>query len=737
MTQITSTIGIKLVPDFTDLDRAYTSKVAELQSKVVPIRFRAQAEDGGGGPSTFAGGGQGGAYTPRSYAAAYRPSSVGGPHAYRGGGPVGDGADPYAADVQRVTLGVQKRAESMTRQLETALMSGFEAGHKSVERNAATSARSQVDDYQRLFDHTRRQLKAADDYRQLFNRTRGDLADEAAHDTAGGYRQDYRSTVRKLGQSEGYRQLFYRTRDTLGAEEEQEERQKAREQAGGYRQLYRSTVATLRRNDREDTRLGRMFAGEDARLLRALESGRDEANRKGAAAEAEGADDGEGAGGGGGGGKKSSVWRKLGLFAAGKTFGFPGLGLLNAGGASTSAAMGVAGGLAATYAIHKVIQFGQDANNVQLGSLLGGAKGQIDATLQMGANNPGVQLQNLAAGLGLIHTSQTQTYKVSRAAQNVDLVEASASDLKEQSGRRIRAMGENLESDRMGYRSGYARLRREAADERRMRTLELDAQQDDLQLDLRVAEDLKNPNDVFRARNRLENFKEQRPMLNSAARRREAARNDATDFAEGMEIQGTRASTRLTNLKTSGDSVGAAFAAADAKYVPVRNKNGKVVAIQGVYESEDAGLFKTKYDAYTAEKASNYVDLKLFELGSGMGLSSQKRQLERGIARDPIGAQAEGIVGGAEQNILGFLRGEHKDLAEQARNNGLLSMTLLRQQYTDAFRAESFDPRQYQAANPKDTQDPGAVFQQLEKGFTNLQTAVERIETKISDLVAN
>jgi hypothetical protein len=107
-----------------------------------------------------------------------------------------------------------------------------------------------------------------------------------------------------------------------------------------------------------------------------------------------------------------------------------------------------------------------------------------------------------------------------------------------------------------------------------------------------------------------------------------------------------------------------------------------------------------------------------------VSLAGRREQLQAGLARNPIGAEAIGI------GVRGFLESqqlERQGLHGEAREslaNTMLQENLLKQNYLDAFQGQAKDLRLFDVTNPRDVTDPAAVVKAIDDQTQRLEKAI-------------
>jgi hypothetical protein len=107
----------------------------------------------------------------------------------------------------------------------------------------------------------------------------------------------------------------------------------------------------------------------------------------------------------------------------------------------------------------------------------------------------------------------------------------------------------------------------------------------------------------------------------------------------------------------------------------------------------------------------------------GVAQRGEQQSIARRLARDPIGASAFAIAAGGEGEILGLQRQGRQGEAEQARANTLSRLQLVEQDYAFSFRGEQFDAQNLLINSPRDSQDPGEVFSQIDAARQQVEGA--------------
>jgi len=109
------------------------------------------------------------------------------------------------------------------------------------------------------------------------------------------------------------------------------------------------------------------------------------------------------------------------------------------------------------------------------------------------------------------------------------------------------------------------------------------------------------------------------------------------------------------------------------------------------------------------------------------GQQTRIRSLGRSLARDPYGAEGELIAGGALQDVTTSLRNGDREGARNAGREGVARLSLLKQNYSDAFRGEEYDLRNLSIQNPRDQEDPTAVMKELKTLADQILDAIKNL----------
>lgn len=103
-----------------------------------------------------------------------------------------------------------------------------------------------------------------------------------------------------------------------------------------------------------------------------------------------------------------------------------------------------------------------------------------------------------------------------------------------------------------------------------------------------------------------------------------------------------------------------------------------------------------------------------------IGLAGESTSLDRLLARDVVGSQAQGIAASGSQRIRDLAMNGMGPEAEIARANSIKQLDVLSQDYRFAFRAEAIDAQNILINNQRDSQDPMMVLGQIEDAKTTI-----------------
>lgn len=145
-------------------------------------------------------------------------------------------------------------------------------------------------------------------------------------------------------------------------------------------------------------------------------------------------------------------------------------------------------------------------------------------------------------------------------------------------------------------------------------------------------------------------------------------------------------------------------------------------------KSADAQRVSAARDAAVARERYEDDDRRRM-LGIDQEYSS--RALQRGLARDPIGARGWQTVGSTLGRVaqLEQMGPQYADAVQRERRLGFDEIGLQRQSYADAFRAVSVDAWNNRFDNPRDSQNPADVFAQFQKQQDDIMNA-EALQTR-------
>lgn len=159
------------------------------------------------------------------------------------------------------------------------------------------------------------------------------------------------------------------------------------------------------------------------------------------------------------------------------------------------------------------------------------------------------------------------------------------------------------------------------------------------------------------------------------------------------------------------------------------------------------GGVETRYRALSADSENNAEREQLRrELATGqeqiqqddrderelqnIRLDTRERQVKFLLGRNPYGAEAAGIAGGALARSEELKNQDKRDFARRELELGRDQLGVQRQHYLDQFRGEAVDLRHFDVSNPRDANVEGKMLEAI-----NSQT--ERLETAIKDLVSD
>lgn len=122
--------------------------------------------------------------------------------------------------------------------------------------------------------------------------------------------------------------------------------------------------------------------------------------------------------------------------------------------------------------------------------------------------------------------------------------------------------------------------------------------------------------------------------------------------------------------------------------------------------------------------AQRNLELQQFDEGTeGVRLNQRthRRQLEALMNRNPMAASVAGIVGSAEDEARSLALSGRGAEAKEALRLGGRSLDVFKQQYSDQFHAETYDLRLRSAYNPRDVNNPAAIFAAINAGKQELE----------------
>ncbi|HEV7297935.1 MAG TPA: hypothetical protein VGN72_01115 [Tepidisphaeraceae bacterium] len=109
----------------------------------------------------------------------------------------------------------------------------------------------------------------------------------------------------------------------------------------------------------------------------------------------------------------------------------------------------------------------------------------------------------------------------------------------------------------------------------------------------------------------------------------------------------------------------------------------------------------------------------------GINLTGRERQQAAIRNRDPLGAQAAGIVASTREEELGLRRAGRGAEAERVRELGIGQLDQTRDDYLRGFRGEQRDLRLFDTSNAHDVEDPASVLRTIADAKNELGTAAK------------
>lgn len=191
---------------------------------------------------------------------------------------------------------------------------------------------------------------------------------------------------------------------------------------------------------------------------------------------------------------------------------------------------------------------------------------------------------------------------------------------------------------------------------------------------------------------------------------------------------------RIVDENTRGDLMSAIIIGSDIRAVQallshdpksaIRTRAN--AAIQATYlgdPDDPANILKRSQIAVNRD-----LELQRFDEAAASVTRGQRthgRQIEALMRRDPMGAAVAGIVGGAEETAIQLKQHGMMDQAKEAERLGIRQLDLTRQQYSDQFRASTYNLNMRTTENPRDTEDPSKVLKEIRDGQKELTQALK------------
>lgn len=108
-------------------------------------------------------------------------------------------------------------------------------------------------------------------------------------------------------------------------------------------------------------------------------------------------------------------------------------------------------------------------------------------------------------------------------------------------------------------------------------------------------------------------------------------------------------------------------------------------------------------------------------------LAGRRRQLERGLARDPFGAQIQSTLTAGSLERQQFEQSGQLVNAALSGRNTELALRLQRREYLEGFQATQIDPRSFGAMfSPRDREDPHAVLQSFKDALREVSVGIAK-----------
>lgn len=104
---------------------------------------------------------------------------------------------------------------------------------------------------------------------------------------------------------------------------------------------------------------------------------------------------------------------------------------------------------------------------------------------------------------------------------------------------------------------------------------------------------------------------------------------------------------------------------------------------------------------------------------------TQERQLKLLLNRNPLGAEAAGIAGGALEQAEHFVQAGEKGNARTALQLGLGRLDVEHQQYLDQFRGAAVDLRHFDVSNPRDADKEQKVVEAVNEAKETITQAIK------------
>lgn len=112
---------------------------------------------------------------------------------------------------------------------------------------------------------------------------------------------------------------------------------------------------------------------------------------------------------------------------------------------------------------------------------------------------------------------------------------------------------------------------------------------------------------------------------------------------------------------------------------------------------------------------------------ANLNLTTNERIQQSLKRRDPFGARAAAITGGAESEVQAYMYAEMPDQARRAAKLGVGDLELTRRNYLEGFRGVQYDVRNNPVDNPRDQENPAQVLQTIAQYIKELQSIVKAL----------